>query len=101
MIQGTTPTHEFVLPFAAELVKEVRITYEQNGEIVLEKAETDCTFVENSIKLELTQEETLLFDTKYNVKIQLKVLTTEGKVMASQIESVRVGEILNKEVLTV
>lgn len=99
MMQGTTPTHEFVLPFEAATVKEVRVTYRQNGEQVLEKTEADCTFEGNSIKVALTQEETFGFDPSKNVEIQLRVLTADGVAMTSTPEKVRCGEAFNTEVL--
>lgn len=99
MMQGTTPTHEFILPFDAATVREVRVTYKQNGATVLEKTETDCTKDGNSIKVVLTQEETFKFDPKYNVEIQLRVLTADGVAMTSQPEKVRCSEAFNTEVL--
>ncbi len=101
MFRGTTPTHEFILPFEAALLNEIRVTYKQNDAVVLEKTEADCTKDGSSVKVELTQEETLLFDSGFNVDIQLRVSTTDGKALASQIEKVRVCEVLNEEVLTV
>lgn len=99
MMQGSTPTHEFVLPFEAATVQEARVTYRQNGEIVLEKTEADCTAEGNSIKVVLTEEETFNFSPEYNVQIQLRVLTADGVAMTSQPEQVRCGEAFNKEVL--
>ena len=37
MIQGTTPTHTFTIPFDVSLIKELKVVYAQQGEIVLEK----------------------------------------------------------------
>lgn len=99
MIRGTTPTHIFNLPFEASLVKELCITYQQNGKTVLEKAKTDCTLDGSAIILKLTQEETLLFNDKQNVSYQLKVLTTDGEVLANKIATIPVDRILCEEVL--
>lgn len=61
MYRGTTPTHIFTLPFNVEQLKKVEITYEQLGQIILQKTETDCTLEGKIIRLELTQEESRLF----------------------------------------
>ena len=99
MFRATTPTHTFALPFDTGQIKEVRITYQQNGETVLQKTETDCTMTGSEIKVTLTQEETLLFAADNRVHIQLRVLTTDGKVMASDIDKVSVKACLDEEVL--
>ena len=103
MFRATTPTHIFTLPFDTDQIKEVRITYQQNGETVLEKTETDCTMVGEDIKVTLTQQETLLFDAgsrDNRVSIQLRVLTKTGQVMASKIVKVFAKACLNEEVLS-
>ena len=102
MFRATTPQHIFALPFTTNQIKEIRITYQQNGETVLQKTEADCTLTANEIKVTLTQQETLLFNVGSSddrVSIQLRVLTTTGQVMASEIEKVFVRECLDEEVL--
>ena len=99
MIRGTTPVHVFNLPFEANLIQEVRVTYAQSGEKVLEKTEADCTLEDKCIMVELTQQETLKFKARVNVEIQIKLLTTAGEVMASKIQTVSVDRCLNEEVL--
>ena len=103
MFRATTPTHIFALPFNVGQIKEVRITYQQNGETVLQKTEADCTMAGNDIKVTLTQQETLLFSVDSSndrVSIQLRVLTTTGQVLASEIEKVFVKACLDEEVLS-
>lgn len=99
MIRGTTPTHIFNLPFAASTISKLRLTYAQNGDTVLEKTETDCTFDGNTVSVKLSQEESLLFEEQYKVELQLKALTTDGETMATAIKAISVGRILNEEVL--
>ena len=99
MIRGTTPTHIFNVPFSTSLIKELRISYAQDGLIVLEKTEATATLTDNTISVELTQEETLSFNDKKNIALQVKVLTTDGKVLATQIQQVRVDRCLSEEVL--
>ena len=99
MIQGTTPTHKFHLPFNADYIKKVRISYEQNGKIVLTKEMTDCEQDGECLMTTLTQEETLKFDANVNVRIQLHVLNHEDKAIASKPISVPVYVLLDKRVI--
>lgn len=98
MIRGTTPTHTFTVPDTS-LIKKVRITYEQYGEKVLEKTEADCTITSGSISVTLTQAESLMFKDTKNVFVQVKALTTSGKVLANLVQSIPVDRILCEEVL--
>lgn len=101
MYRATTPTHIFTLPFDTSLLKEIRVTYATEGkDIILQKTEADCTLDGSDIKIELTQEETLLFEAQNRVLIQLRVLTTDGKVMASEIWRRFALECLDEEVLS-
>lgn len=99
MFRATTPTHIFVLPFDTSLLQEIRITYQQSGKTVLQKTEADCTLTGSEIKVTLTQQETLLFSPDERVSIQLRVLTTTGHVMASEIKKVFARACLDEEVL--
>lgn len=100
MIRGTTPTHYFTLPFDTDKVKEIKIIYAQEEQIVLEKTIDDCTLEGNTASVKLTQEDTLLFDCHKFVQIQVRVLTKNDEAMASEIENVKVGKCLDNEVLT-
>ena len=53
----------------------------------------------NAIRVELKQEDTLLFDCDYSVKLQLRVLTNDGKTLATQPIIVSIEECLDNEVL--
>lgn len=99
MIQGTTPTHTFKLPFGTNDILKLRITYYQLGRTVVEKTEDDVYMMGDTISLTLTQRETLMFNPRDNVKLQVKVLTVSGSVLASMVKELTVYEILNKEVL--
>lgn len=100
MIQGTTPTHVFTLPFSTESVKEIKILYAQDNSIVLVKTAADCTMENDTATVKLTQEETLLFENKKLVQIQVRVLTFAGDALTSNIEHVSVDKCLDNEVLT-
>lgn len=88
MYRGTTPTHIFTLPFNVEDLQIVEVTYEQLGQIILQKSKSDCTLEGKIIKLELTQKESLQFQPAQPVSIQLRVKTKEGKVLASEIKKI-------------
>ena len=97
--RGTTPTHTFTLPCDSSLIKSMMIIYAQDDVEVFHKDTEDCSFEGNTVKVTLTQSDTLLLDHKRNVQLQLRVLTNDGVAFRSNIETVAVGKILNDEVL--
>ena len=99
MIQGTTPTHQFTIPMEASSVQAVRVSYAQNDKLILTKEGEDCRVEGNVIEVKLSQEETLLFDGFSSVQIQVRVLTTAGDALASDLIRVPCGAVLDKEVL--
>ena len=99
MRQGTTPTHEFQIPFSANEIRQVMIVYTQGDKEILCKNTEDVTLGEKKVSVTLTQEETFLFDHKQNVRIQVRVLTHVGDALSSNIITVDVEECLNDEVL--
>lgn len=99
MTRGTTPTHIFTLPIYASNIDKLRITYSQNQDIILEKTEADIERSGKTIRYTLTQEETLKFNAKTSVNIQVRVLTTDNMALASPIKKLSVSEVLNEEVL--
>ncbi len=99
MRRATTPTHRFTLDIDPSLISKIRITYAQNGDTILTKNEEDVTLDDNIAEVKLTQEETNLFDFGVNVKIQVRVLTTGGDALASEIFKVPCGRVLDDEVM--
>lgn len=98
MIRGTTPTHIFRLPFSVETPK-FTITYAQNDREIVKKTEEDCDVNGNVIELTLSQEDTLLFDEKMAVQVQIKTLDFGGNVKASNVMITTAGKILDEEVI--
>lgn len=96
---GSTPKHEFTLPFDISLVKEFKVTYRQNGEIILEKYLNDFEANGNTLSATLTQEETFLFAEGVNVELQARVLTTGGDAISSDIRIITAEKCLDREVL--
>ena len=94
----TTPTHVFEIPYQAEELAEIKITYVQNGTLVLEKYKKDCDLEGNKIRCRLTQEETQKFK-QDDVKIRIRIKTTGGDVLASKKYTVFCEDLLDEEVL--
>lgn len=99
MVRGTTPKHTFILPFSSDAVKKCEIIYQQHGETVLTKTESDCDMAENEIAVKLTQAETFAFGADEWVDIQLRILTFDGEVLASKPMRISVTRCLSEEVL--
>lgn len=100
MTRGTTPTHSFVLPFAADMIEECSIAYSQKGQTRLIKRTEDCILEENIVSTKLSQQETLGFDECVYVEIQLKVkLKGSEEVLATDIFKKAVKDILDVEEL--
>ena len=87
MRRGTTPTLTFTTPYAADLIQGGYISFMQRGEDVLDISLADpaVTIEDESISVDLTQEQTLLFTTVDTVKMQIRAKLTSGKAVASNI----------------
>lgn len=99
MIKGTTPTHTFRLPFDTSIIKEVMVIYAQNEMEVFHKDKYECEFSGKKIIVKLSQEETLLFNHRQNVQIQVRVLTNDDVAVASQIKEITIQNCLNSGVI--
>ena len=99
MIRGTTPTLEFVLPFDTSLLDTAYVTLSQNGEVVVEKAMTECNCNKRVLSVRLKQEETLKLNCDCKTEIQLRVKTMEGDSLASDIFVVSPDRILKDGVI--
>ena len=102
MTRGTTPTHTFTLPddLKTTTISALYITYDQHGTTVLEKTLSDVTINGGVITCTLTQADTLKFEVldqrcgcdKVDVQVRLK--TSDGVAMASDIMPVPIRDIL-------
>lgn len=101
MIQGTTPTHTFNLPFTVDNVKDVMIAYIQNRAVVFEKKKSDCVFTDNKIQVDLTQEDTFSLSHLSNVTIEFMSLTSNNKVIGKKFKNIKVEETINKAVFDI
>ena len=102
MTRGTTPTHTFTLPdnLKTATISALYITYAQHGETVLEKTLADVTNNDGVLTCALTQADTLAFDVKNQVcnrdkvNIQVRIKTSDGVAMASDIMAIPISDIL-------
>lgn len=102
MFRGTTPILTFGVPFDTSIIKQCYITFSQNDDIVLEKGLVDVKLLDNAIVLPLSQEDTLLFDSKKRcVTIQLRVLTDKDMALASKPIKITIDKILKDGVISV
>lgn len=94
IVRGSTPTHVFVFPQAISLphIKEVFITYVQDGRVVIDKrlADAEINTTTRTIEVQLSQDNTMGFvvyrKPKLNlVNIQLKIAFVDGTVCHSRV----------------
>ena len=105
MIRGTTPTFTFVIrDVLKEIISEIEVTFfQQSSEKTIKKlySKEEIAFVpnkDNEVECRLSQEDTLDFNTGL-VQIQMRVLTSNGDVCASDIARVRVEKTLSEQEL--
>ncbi|MGF6375131.1 putative nucleic-acid-binding protein [Clostridiales Family XIII bacterium PM5-7] len=108
IVRGTTPTHNFAMPFSIEDISEVIIAYVQDDEIVIEKEKGDIELdLENNImSVQLSQEETLRFAVKDKyidniVLIQVRVILIDNYAYASDIIREKVADVLVDREITI
>lgn len=91
---GETVSHQFIIPFVAEEISKIIVTYKQDGDVVLEKTitsgfetyETDKT----RILVTFSQADSLLFKPEYDYTIQLNVLiSNNGSFMRASSKEIK------------
>lgn len=111
MIRGTTPTHNFTLPFDPPDGAEYRIVYAQGEDykekILFEITTGRCNVKDRVISVRLAQSETLLFDctpvwstgrlAPPPVKIQVGVQTPGKDILWGKIITTTVDRCLRKD----
>ncbi len=84
MIRGTTPTFTFTADMDCEQIDKLDVSFAQRDEVVLSKGLADCVISGNEITVNLTEEETLLFDARKNpVRIQLRAGIGETRIASN------------------
>lgn len=99
MVRGTTPTHVFNVNVDLRECR-VYVTYSQFNRIIVEKTNEDITINEDNIIVDLLQTETMRFDAKSPVKIQIRFIRENGEVSASEIMETEVKDILKRGVIS-
>lgn len=102
MIRGTTPTLLFHVQKEVQVLqmKQIWVTLKGNtNEMTFDIEDLVLDGEENTIKINMTQEETLSF---YGgpIRMQIRVLTKDGKALASKIMSTDLSGILKDGVIS-
>ena len=84
IIRGTTPKHDFGLPYPIELIKDIRLAYVQNKKVVFVKQKNECTRQDGTLSIVLTQEETLSFAPNKIVGIEIRIKLYDGQVVRNE-----------------
>ena len=102
IIPGSTPTHTFELPWDTALVKACRVFYTPAGseEILIQKDTDALVLKDDTVSVDLTQEETLRFKDLEAVDIQLQILSVNDKSFLSTVKSLGVLPSKATEVLS-
>ena len=104
MIRGTTPTFSFGIKCKREVIDDVEITLKQsNSSAILTKLYSKKEVIIKEVSKEqimaqitLTQKESFSFEVGPALA-QVRVLTTDGKVVAQEIGRFKVGASLSEE----
>lgn len=105
MYRVTTPTHTFILPMDTSTLKEIQVSYKQ-GNLKLIKHYQDgilpggMTISSNTVIVRLSQEETKNFIAKDTATVQVRVLTNDDDVFASQMFVISVVEVISEDILS-
>lgn len=95
--RGSTPEQIFNIPIDLRSA-EVYVTYQQDGENLIERTNDTIDISDTQIRFTLTQEETLALG-KGKVKIQIKYKLPNGHVDYSEELKLSVEEVLKGEVI--
>lgn len=105
IVRGTTPEHFIYLPFNNKEIDSLLITYKQ-GFNVVEKRLPDVKWhvdkgIRNIAYFQFTQEETNKFDSVINrpCRVQVRALLKNGDVIASEIYTIKILDVLDEEEL--
>lgn len=94
MIRGTTPSLTFTLPFDTTNIEVLWVTFSQDNNEVFTLLKSDCVLDGNTITVNLTQSQTLSLLGNQMVHIQVRIKTSDGKALASNILTTSVQRIL-------
>lgn len=103
LYQGTTPTIKLIIPYNANEIDTLIVSFQQKSTTVLELdlvSNTDSiSLTDKLITINLTQEQTSLFVARYDIELQCKIKLSTGKVVASNIENLILNKTINQDIL--
>ena len=99
MRRGTTPTHTITTDIDLTGADVIYLTYQQGCRNVLDLDASRLTVTEEQIEVTLTQAETLAFDRRRDVSIQIRARFPDGSAVASNIMTTTAEEILKDGVI--
>lgn len=94
MIRGTTPTIKFNIDAPTENIENLEIYFADGDKLILEKNLSDLTISEKVVSLTLSQEDSLKLAENTFIKVQIRILYSDGSVIASNVMKCFVDEIL-------
>ena len=97
--RGSTPTHEITTDISLVDAEVIYVTYEQLNRMVVEKGKDDIAVEADKLIIELSQEETLKFNDKYKVEIQVRARFADGRAPVSNIMTTTVDRLLKGDVI--
>lgn len=95
MRRGTTPTITITTDIDLTNASNLFVTFKQDGCKEVEKTLDDVTVTEDTVVVNLSQTDTLTFDSTKQVKFQIRATLGDNKV-ASNVMSATVNEILKQ-----
>ena len=98
MVRGTTPTFEFELE-NLDMIHDIEITFSQNqggGSIQKELQKGEITKHDGFVRCTLSEEDTFSFSVG-QARIQMRIVSSNGDVAASDIVRIKVEESLSED----
>lgn len=99
-VRGTTPTITFRLPFQTDQIRDVEIYFAQKN-FLFQKDTEDCSFEENRITVTLSQEETMQLNEGLSLRLQARIVFTNGAIGATRILNTSVVGLLKEGMIDV
>ena len=100
VFKGSTPTLNFNINTPLENIQVMYLTFEQRGMLILEKDINNIQIIDkDTIAVTFTQEETLLFSSKYDIEVQFRAKYADGAATTSDINTFNMYRVLKHEVI--
>lgn len=97
--RGCTCKTSFPIPYRAEDILALFITYQQNKITKVEKELSECTFEDGKVSVNLSQEQTLSFEVLVPIRVQIRVRLKDGTATKSTIMETYTDEVLKGGVI--